>query len=103
MTNPYDEGYMTWVVENKDRHHPFNPKLTANNAEVTVVAASIYHETQYSARVSGLLKRILWDHDGIDADYLNSIGFSKQDASALGIDIDGLENINVPINWQDEL
>ncbi|HHY0551897.1 TPA: hypothetical protein ACVU5P_004216 [Vibrio parahaemolyticus] len=103
MSNPYDNNYMTWVVENKDCKHPFNPELVANGIEVKTVAASVYHETLYSARISKLLKRILWDHESIDADYLNSIGFSIQDASALGMEIDGLENINVPVNWQDEL
>lgn len=103
MSDPYDETYMTWVVENKEREHPFNPKLKANGEEVKVVAASIYHETRYSSRISSLLKRIIWDGEEVTTEYLNSIGFSQRDASALGMQIDGLENINVPCNWQDDL
>lgn len=103
MANPYETSYMTWVVENKSGEHPFNPKLVADGKEVKVLAASIYHETQLSSRVSSLLKHIIWDCDEVDVNYLNSIGFSKQDASALGMEIEGLENVNVPIGWEHDL
>lgn len=103
MSDPYcTESYMTFIVENTNGDLPFNPKLIANGKEVKVVAASVYHENNVSRRLAHLLGKILWDHDDIDADYLNNIGFSQDDASQLSMQIDGLENINTPIGWEDE-
>lgn len=102
--NPYNTiGYMTWIVESPNNDLPFNPKLIADGKEVKIVAASAYHENRVSKRLSHLLAKILWDHeDAIDAEYLNKIGFSHEDASQLSMQIDGLENINVPIGWEDD-
>lgn len=102
MADPYDDTFMTWVVENKDGQFPFNPKLNFEGKEVIPIAASVYHETRYSARMTALLRRIIWDEAEVTTEYLNSIGFSKRDASALGMSIEGLENINVPIGWEDD-
>lgn len=46
-------------------------------------------------RVKSLLRTLVFDHD-IDAKILNEIGFSKEDASNLGLSVDDLENINIP-------
>ncbi|EKO3929592.1 hypothetical protein GAW91_000175 [Vibrio fluvialis] len=94
---------MTYIVERNGNDLPFNPKLIANGKEVKIVAASIHHENNVSRRLAHLLGKILWDHDEcIDAEYLNKIGFSHEDASQLSMQIDGLENINPPHGWENE-
>ncbi|CAM0107532.1 hypothetical protein MYOV065v1_p0014 [Vibrio phage PS15B.2] len=103
MSNPYNtDEYMTYIVK-RTENLPFNPKLKADDEELQLCAASVYHENNLSARVTSLLQRILMDHDEIDFRYLNSIGFSKEDASQLSMEIHGLESVNPPSNWQDEL
>lgn len=103
MSNPYDSNtYMTFIVHQREGV-PFNPKLTANGVDLKVCAASVYHENNLSARMTSLLQRILMDFDEIDYNYLNKIGFSREDASQLSMQIDGIDNINPPANWQDEI
>ena len=103
MSNPYDtDKYMTYVVERTD-NLPFNPKLQADGKDLKLCAASVYHENNLSARTNSLLQKIMMDFDDIDANYLNSIGFSREDASNLSMQIDGLDNINPPTDWQDDL
>lgn len=103
-SNPYlTQGYMTYIVESNDNDLSFNPTLIANGKEVTIVGASIYNECNVSRRLAFLLGKILWDHDeSIDVEYLNKIGFSREDATQLSMQIDGLENINPPHGWENE-
>lgn len=102
MTDPYKETYMTWVVENKEQLHPFNPReLMADGNKAQIVSCSIYNEVELNRRLSHLLRTILWDQK-LDIHYLNSIGLSKRDVSSLGMEINGLENINPPIGWENE-
>lgn len=92
---------MTYVVKTNGNNLPFNPKLIANGEEVQIVAASTYHESKVNRRLVHLLGKIIWDHDAcIDAEYLNGIGFSREDADQLSMQIDGLENINPPQGWE---
>lgn len=100
MVNPYDSNHMTWVAKNSDGNHPFNPKLLANGKEVKLLAASVNNEVLVSQRLTYLLKEIVSQQD-IDVDFLNEIGFSKDDADQIAVVVDGLENINVPTDWQD--
>jgi len=100
MANPYNSNHMTWVAENSDGNHPFNPKLLANGKEVKLLAASVNNEVLVSQRLTYLLKEIVSQQD-IDVDFLNEIGFSKDDAEHIAVLVDGLENINVPTDWQD--
>ena len=103
MSNPYDtDKYMTFIVERTENLH-FNPKLKADGNDLRLCASSVYHENNLSARTISLLQRILMDFDDIDSKYLNSIGFSREDASNLSMQIDGLDNINPPTDWQDYL
>ena len=103
MSNPYDsDTYMTYIVE-RTEGLPFNPKLQVDGKDLKIYAASVYHENNLSARVTSLLQRNVMDFDEIDNDYLNKIGFSREDASQLSMRIDGLSNINPPANWQDDI
>lgn len=102
MTNPYDKNSITYVVDNSASKLPFNPKLMADGESLELVAASALNEVMYSRRLEQLLKcLILGDH--VDLNTLNEIGFSKDDANSLGLSLDGLENINVPSDWQEQL
>ncbi|EKO3439430.1 hypothetical protein NTE19_003322 [Vibrio fluvialis] len=103
MSDPYNNEFMTWVVENKDGKFPFNPKLKVEGHEITPIAASVYNEVHLNRRISALLRRIVWDGEEVTTEYLNQIGFSKRDADSLGVDVEGLENINPPHGWEDEL
>ena len=102
MTNPYDKSSITYVVDNSASKLPFNPELMADGESLKLVAASALNEVMYSRRLEQLLKRLIWD-DHIDINTLNEIGFSKDDANSLGLTLEGLENINVPSDWQDHL
>lgn len=100
-SNPYStEGYMTYVVKTNGKNLPFNPKLTVDGEEVQIVAASTHHESEVNRRLVHLLGKIIWDHECIYAEYLNSIGFSREDADQLSMQIDGLENTNPPQGWE---
>jgi hypothetical protein len=60
-----------------------------------VISVSAKDELEESARLRSLLKSLVFDHE-VDAETLNSIGFSREDASNLGMTIEGLVNVNIP-------
>jgi len=102
MSKPYDTTkHMTYVVAQQDGI-TFNPKLQADGKDLDLVSSSVFDEICLSRRLGQLLTKLIWD-DHVTTDALNEIGFSKEDAANISIDIKGLENVNVPTNWEDEL
>ncbi len=102
--NPYSNGYMTWVVDNSKLDKPFNPNnLMFGGATVNVIQASSQNDVMINMRISQLLRTIVSDNAEVTVEYLNSIGFSREDAEQIGLCIDGLEQVNVPPTWQDDL
>jgi len=102
MLNPYDKSSITYVVDNSAGKLPFNPVLNVEGKQLKLLAASVQNEVLYSQRLSQLLKCLIIESD-IDVTVLNEVGFSKTDADSLGLSINGLENINVPSDWQNYL
>lgn len=102
-TNPYEEGVMTYVVRNDDLEFPFNPrKLLVDGREGQILFASKENDVLLSQRLSMLLREIIESGQVVDEKLLNDIGFSREDAQAIGVSEQGISKIHVPKNWQSE-
>ncbi|HCE1515497.1 TPA: hypothetical protein NGR29_004441 [Vibrio parahaemolyticus] len=64
-----------------------------------VVTCSMSNAFEETDRLRHLLTRLIFDHD-IDVETLNSIGFSKEDANSLSMEIPGLTH-ETPPKWKE--
>ena len=74
----------------------FAREVTHEGKEYKVLSAGVGDAYEQVARFKSLLRSLIMDYDDVSARKLNEIGFSMEDASDLGVTIEGLTNINVP-------
>ena len=87
------DSVMTLAVEDLDC---FAREITHDGKTHKVLSAGIGDVFEESARFRSLLRSLISDYDAVTIDMLNDIGFSHEDASDIGMDIQDLENINKP-------
>lgn len=100
-TNPYIEGVMTYVVRNDNLEFPFNPRqLEVDGSQAQILFSSKVNDVLLSQRLSFLLRDIIESGEVVDAKLLNRIGFSREDAQAIGVSEQGIDKVYVPKDWQ---
>lgn len=79
---------------------PFFPrKVQIDGKTYPVVTCSMSNVFDETDRLRHLLAKLIFDHD-IDVETLNDIGFSKDDASNLSMEIPGLTHATPP-SWKE--
>lgn len=79
---------------------PFFPReVQLGGKTYPVVTCSMSNAFEETDRLRHLLTRLIFDHD-IDVETLNSIGFSKEDANSLSMEIPGLKH-ETPPKWKE--
>lgn len=73
----------------------FAREIQYKGKTLDVVSVGTGNEFRKTERLEFLLKNIIFDHS-IDVEILNEIGFSKEDASNLGLCLEGLDIENIP-------
>lgn len=74
----------------------FAREITHEGKVHKVLSAGVGDTFEQAARLRSLLRSLIMDYDDVSVDKLNEIGFSKEDASEIGMGIEGLTNINIP-------
>lgn len=79
---------------------PFFPReVQLDGKTYPVVTCSMSNAFEETDRLRHLLTKLIFDHD-IDVETLNSIGFSKEDANSLSMEIPGLTH-ETPPKWKE--
>ncbi len=79
---------------------PFFPReVQLDGKTYPVLTCSMSNAFDETDRLRHLLTKLIFDHD-IDVDLLNNIGFSKEDANNLSMEIPGLKH-DTPPKWKE--
>lgn len=74
----------------------FAREITHEGKVHKVLSAGVGDAFEESARFRSLLRSLVCDYCSVTVEMLNEIGFSHEDASEIGIGVEGLTNINKP-------